>query len=113
MSVAASFEWHAEILEQALTVDLLNRIYHSRWSSSLSHRAEKFSTVPTQHCCVSMIAQIVMLSIMRRCNGLMASSVSHGDVLSEGCERLISRQDAPSRYRGIRVAAASPTARAV
>ena len=44
--------------------------------------------------------RIVMSSIMRRRSGLMALSVM-GDapVLSEGCEPLISRQDAPSRYR--------------
>jgi hypothetical protein len=40
-----------------------------------------------------------MSSIMRRRNGLIASSVM-GMLLSlgEGCEPLISRQDAPSRY---------------
>jgi hypothetical protein len=39
----------------------------------------------------------------QRAHGLLG----HGDapVLSEGCEPLISRQDAPTRYRGIRAAA--------
>jgi hypothetical protein len=49
------------------------RMYHAGRSSS--GQSEKFSTVPTQACCASLIGWVVMSSIMRRRNGLVASSV--------------------------------------